>query len=227
MNSFKENLTSQKGFTIIEIMVAMSLIVLIFAIVPITTSYNSHSQLQKALSDFERAVRFANNEAILRNKIVRIKIILGAEESEYTIEYGTNSDLILPESVDTSKLSIKEREEEQKKQQKLDSQFSVVDELYDENKKLPAGTFIYGVATSYYENLLMSDEMHIYFYPTGERDNALILLHTDIEMASLSIPPFEQTTYKDYYTFTEEELLQFDDTLESTSQDIYTEWIKD
>lgn len=226
MNSFASIAKSQKGFTIIEIMVAMSLIVLIFAIVPISSSFNSHTQLQTTISDLERAVRFANNEAILRNKIVRIRFLLNGEQQEYTIEFGTNSDLILPEAVDLSKLSIKDREEQEKKQGKLDSQFSVVDELYDENKKVSSGVYIYGIATSYNESLITADEFSIYFYPTGERDNALIIFSTDEEIAHLIIPPFEQTTFKEYYIFTDIEMEDFDGSLESKAQDMYTEWLK-
>ena len=70
-------------------------------------------------------------------------------------------------------------------------------------------------------------EVSIYLYPTGEKDSAIILLYSNEEMVSLDIPPFEERTFDNYYPFSENELVNFEYTLESKAKDIVEKWQKD
>ena len=209
-------------------MVAMSLVVLIFALVPVVSPVSQHNQLKSTIEDLDRAVRFASNESILKNKIVRIKFDLSAEPQEYTIEFGKKATLVLPEAKDTEKLSIKEREQEEKAQSTFDSQFSTVDELYDKPKQVPDFVRIFGVASDYsVDNKMIEDgSVSIYFYPTGEKDNAIVILTTEEQVASISIPPFQEFTDKEYYNLEESELENLDDSLDNRAREMVSEWYR-
>lgn len=225
MNSFHNKL-GQRGFTIVEIMVALSLIVLIFALIPSASNDREHAKIQETLNDFDRAVRFAENESILRNVIVRIRINLDETPQKYTVEYGQSPNLILPEQKDLSRLSLKDREKEEARSKKLSSQFATVDELFNEDKEIDESLKVYGIATSYYQNLITEGEVSIYFYPTGEKDNALIILSNEYEVATLDIPPFENVTRDDYHPFSELELENPDDSAETKAREVFQQWLK-
>lgn len=207
-------------------MVALSLIVLIFALIPSGSNDREHQKIQETMEHFDRAIRFAENESVLRNVIVRLKINLDETPQKYTVQYGQSSNLILPEQKDLSRLSLKDRENEEKRSKKLSSQFVTVDELYDEDKEIDESLRVFGVATSYYQQLITEGEVSLYFYPTGEKDNALIIFANPYEMASLDVPPFEQITHDEYYPFNNIELENVDDSQENKAREIFDKWQK-
>jgi prepilin-type N-terminal cleavage/methylation domain-containing protein len=225
LKEYNKNL-GQHGFTIVEIMVALSLIVLIFTLIPTSSPEKDHATMQEAVDNIDRAVRFSNNESILRNAIVRIRFDLGTEPVEYLVEYGEGADLILEESKDLSKLSIKERARELAKSKKMDSQFVRVDEFVNENNKLPEGVSVYSIATTYYKNMITDGNASIYFYPTGERDSSIIIFNNGFELGTLIIPPFEQRTDDDYFPFSESELANLNDSLENKAKEVFDKWRK-
>ena len=226
MNKFSKKL-GHHGFTIIEIMVALMLVVLIFTIIPLGSEDQQHSKLEETIADFDRAIKFSINESILRNSITRIMIDLEANPIEYSVEYGTSSNIILPTLQDEARLSIKEREQQQKIQQSLDSQFSKVDEFSTKSKVLPEGISIIGLASSYLPDIKRDGKLAIYFYPTGEKDNTIIFFATEKELSWLDIPPFESITYVDYYTFSESELVNLENSQDNKMKEVYDQWIKD
>ncbi len=223
---FKNTLKSNKGFTIVEILVALSLIGLIFTLVA-NVSGSSREYLENSISKIERAIRFATNESILRNSIVRIHIDLDAEPVEYSIEYGQGADLVLPQTVDLSRLSIKERETQLKKMEKLDSQFIKVEEFQSSNELLDEGVSVYGLVTTYTPDIIDSGHANIYFYPTGERDSALIVFYNEQEVATLSVSPFEDRTQTEFYLLSETELNNMEYSLEVKSKEVVDKWLKD
>lgn len=205
----------------------MVLIVAIFTMLPFSTEDQEHAALEDSIVKIERTVRFSVNEAILRNVIIRLKFDLNKEPISYIVEYGKKADLVLPEAKDLSRLSIRDREAELQVVKKFDGQFSPVDEFLDEKLELPEGIEIYGVGTTYYPSIVSDGEASIYFYPTGEKDSAIILLNNELELGTLSISPFEDKTEKDFYIFTETELQRFDSSLESKAKEKFEQWLKD
>ena len=124
----KSNKLGDKGFTIVEILIALSLVGLVFTLV-INTSGTQRQDLENSISKIERAVRFATNESILRNSIVRISIDLDASPQTYVIEYGQGADFVLPQSVDLSDLSISEREKEIEMKEMIE-EFAIFANMY-------------------------------------------------------------------------------------------------
>ncbi len=206
---------------------ALVLVVTIFSLIP-SGSFSGNSQkLQESVTNIERAVRFSVDEAILRNAMTRILIDLDGEQISYSVEYGPSSGLVLPEVLDESKLSISEKENQEKVLKGINSQFKKVSEFSEEDKKFPEGIRVSGLASSYLPNIKMNGKVAIYFYPTGERDNAIVFFTSEDQMIALDIPPFEDTTRKTYYTFTESDKVNFDDTVDVKMREMFETWLKE
>jgi hypothetical protein len=208
-------------------MVALVLVTMMFGLIPNGTFGGSREDLENSVLDVERAVRFAVNESILRNAIVRVSFSISEEKTTYVVEYGSGANLILPENVDESKLSIKEKEQQEKINKTLDSQFNKVSEFADEDKTLPEGITIAGIGSSYIGEIKYEGNISIYFYPTGEKDSALIFLASDEELITLDIPPFEDTTSKEYYTFTNQDKNNLVDSIDSIMKGKFEKWLKE
>ena len=210
--SFKK--LGHQGFSLVEIMVALMLVALVFAIIPTESRDEEHERLENVVTQIERAVRFANNESILRNSMMYV-------------EYSTDGGLALPNFADESDLSLSEREEMAKKVKNLDSQFQKVSEFSEENDRLPEEVQVLGLANGSRDNIVESGKANIYFYPTGEKDSSLIFLTTRDEMATVDIPPFENTTFSDYSIYTPAELNNLDSARTDKMKELYSEWKKD
>lgn len=207
-----------------EIMVALVLVGLVFLLIPASNEQRDRRAIDNAVSEIDRAIRYAQDEAILRNVVTRIRIDLSKEPQEYVVEYGPSGNLPLPEVVDTSRLSILEREAQTKKLQTFDARFLKTDEFSDEAKTFSELVKILGVATSYRSELIEYDDASIYFFPTGERDSAFLIFATESEMASLDIPAFQLETFLDYYPYTQAELENLQYSQENKLKEIFSQW---
>lgn len=222
---FKE--LSHHGFTIIEIMVALMLVVLIFSVIPIGGSDPDHEKLEETIYDFDRAIKFSINESILRNAVTRLIINMDSDPMEYAVEYGPSGNFVLPTQQDESRMSVAEREQQKKILKNVNAQFVRVEEFSEKTKKIPDGVTVAGVVSSYLNVIKKEGEVAIYFYPTGEKDNSLIFFSTEIEMAWLDIPPFENKTFVNYHTYGESELVNLEDSQDNKMKEVYDEWLKD
>jgi prepilin-type N-terminal cleavage/methylation domain-containing protein len=225
----KKIIQGQQGFTLVEILVALLLVVGLFTLIPTSTSDEQHSNLETSLFDIERAVRFAANEAILRNSIVRISMDLDKTPPSYTIEFSTTGGLVLPEvTEDINKLSLREQEELQKKQKNLDSQFSSIDEFSEEGAKtFPRFITVLGYANTIKDDITLAGVAHIYFYPTGERDASLIFLSSEEEFASLSIPAYENAFERNFSLYTESDTFNIEAAQENLMKETFEKWLKE
>ena len=226
----KLNLNSilgQQGFTLIEIMVALVLIVIIVTQIPSAFDFSQNKLLKESIDKIDRAVRASIDESILRNSIVRIRFDLDSEPIEYFVEYGEGSDLVLPENKDLSRLSLSEKKIEMEKSKKFDSQFKLISEFSDSAATLPEEIRIFGIGSSYSKDLIYNENVSIYFYPTGEKDSAVIFFYSEEQLATLKISPFETQTFDEYYTFSEQDLENIEYSLESKTKDIFDKWIKE
>lgn len=208
-------------------MVALVLIVLLFTLIPEGSMGGSRAKLEKALQEFQSAIRFSVNEAILRNSMVRISVDMEKDPMEWAVEYGPSSQLALPNIEDESKMSLKEREEQVKVLKGIDSQFNRVQEFADETKKLPEGVKIVGLASSYLKSIKIEGKLSVYFYPTGEKDSALIFFSTDEELAYIDIPPFEDRIDINYSTYSESDLVNLEDTQDNMMKEVFEKWLKE
>lgn len=222
-----KNLLGHHGFSLIEIMVAFFIVIGILIGVPMGTGESIREKLETSIDNFDRAVRFASNESILRNSIVRIKVDLNEEPVKYSIQYGPSGNFVIPGDQDTSKMSTRELEEYEKNRSAVDEQFLNVEEFKETDATLSAGVTILGLGSSYQKVIKRTGILGIYFYPTGERDDAMVFFSTDDELAYLAIPAFEQNTKVNYYQYTEYDQTNMELAQENKMKEFYEEWLKD
>ena len=218
-------LKQQQGFSLIEILVALILASLVFLAVPTGDDTQKHRDLQSAVSDMERSIRFASNEAVLRNTVVRLRISMDKEPVEYNVEYGPPGNLPLPDMPDKTNNSLAEDKAEQTKIANLNKQFTKVEEFEDIRHELSQDVSVIGIATSFQKKILLENDGSIYFYPSGEKDAALIFLSTEEEMAYLEVQPFLSETRSVFETLKTESVAKKEDILQTRMDEVYKEWI--
>lgn len=222
--SFNSKLWATQGFSLIEILVALTLAALMFLAIPSGDSTQLHRNLKTGIDNLDRAVRFAQNEAILRNAIVRLRLDLESTPVNYVVEFGPSGNIPLPEIPDVSKLSVAERKIWGEQQKKFSSQFSPVEEFEDIKFELDEEVMVLGVGTGEQKGLIQEGDASIYFYPTGEKDAALFFLGTVEEFAYLEVSPFLNKTKSNFEALNTESVSRIEDILQTRMTTIYREW---
>jgi len=221
---FKSKSWANQGFSLIEILVALLLAALMFLAIPSGDSTQRHRDLKAGIDNLDRAVRFAQNEAILRNVIVRLRIDLESVPVNYTVEYGPAGNIPLPEIPDLSKLSVAERKVWSDQQKKFSSQFTPVEEFEDIKYEIHEEVMVLGIGTGDQKGLIQEGDPSIYFYPTGEKDAALFFLATVEEFAYLEVSPFLNRTKSYFEALNTESVSRIEDILQTRMTTIYNEW---
>jgi hypothetical protein len=173
----------------------------------------------------ERSIRFASNEAVLRNTVVRLRISMDKEPVEYNVEYGPPGNLPLPDMPEKTNNSLAEDKAEQTKIANLNKQFTKVEEFEDIRHEFSQDVSVIGIATSFQKKILIENDGSIYFYPSGEKDAALIFLSTEEEMAYLEVQPFLSETRSVFETLKTESVAKKEDILQTRMDEVYKEWI--
>src|SRR5690606_27476136 len=139
---------NQKGFSLIEILVALALISLVLTVV-IGDGFSSRSRLEETVSLVERSLRSSVDEAALRNVITRINFKLDGETQEFAVEYGPDADFVIPTAlvkIDTVE-SLAEQEARLSEAKSVDKRFNRVKELADKPFSVDEPIKILGIAT--------------------------------------------------------------------------------
>jgi prepilin-type N-terminal cleavage/methylation domain-containing protein len=216
---------NQRGFSLIEILVALTLAALILLAIPTSDTTGKHRNLQTAVNDIDRAMRFASNESVLRNTVVRLRISLEKEPIEYNVEYGPAGNLPLPDMPEKTSKSLDEEKAEQDKIANLNKQFTKVEEFEEIKHEIPGDVQILGMATSFQKKILSEGEATLYFYPTGEKDAAIVFFATDEEMAWLEVQPFLSESRAVFEPIKTESVAKLEDILQTRMDEVYKEWI--
>ena len=187
--------TGQRGFSLLEILITLviaSLVVALATTVNFGTSNREH--LENTMEKLERAVRFAVDEAVLRNRMVRLHFILDTYPQEFAVEFGPDGDFVLPKKMleldNADNLGETEREAQAKLLKDVNRQFNRVREFQEENEVLPEEVQIVGVGVMNLGKLIYGPNASIFVYPVGEKDGAMIILQTAEEIGTLVIEEF-------------------------------------
>lgn len=207
---------------------ALVLVGLVFLAIPSSDSSQRHQDIQRAMNDLDRAIRMASNESILRNRVTRLRLDMDKDPLEYTVEYGpAGGDFVLPVLQDEEKASLEAEESEKKKVAALDSQFTKVEEFEELSRELPTEVTVVGVASTWQKKLVKTGMANVYFYPTGERDGALLFFTTQEEMAVLEVEPFREATESHFIPYPKGEdgsVAVTDDFQDNQMQEFYKKW---
>jgi prepilin-type N-terminal cleavage/methylation domain-containing protein len=226
--NFVKSLNNDQGFTLIEILVALVLIVLVMSLA-LNSPLSSRSDLDKEVNSLERAIRFMSDEAALKNTVIRLHFLLDKEPQEYALEFGPSDSFILPPKPEfETKVETKEEEDIKKKEAKnLNQKFNKIAEFQESNSELPTNIRVIGVATPQSEKLQMTGEVSIYAFSTGEKDDALILVASDEDIISIKVNPFSIKLEHQAYPLgktTEKDLLEKQ---QQKAKEIFEKWQKE
>lgn len=200
----------------------------------VTVAYNSsafspHTKLLETFDAFERAVRFARDEAVLRNRIIRLNINLQSEEEQsFKVEYAPEANFVMssfmnPDSKEAENLND---EELAKRKEKFNKSFQPVQEFSEDDEKINSAVQVIGVGSALTSTLqLTGSNGYIFFYPSGEKDAAIIIMGTEEEIATLTIEPFTMEFKRNFYKIEGEsgDLLEFYIT---RAKSLYEDWLK-
>jgi type II secretory pathway pseudopilin PulG len=221
-------LKSNQGFTVIEILIALVLIISILGLV-LSDPFSNSGNLDKQSDDIERAVRFMSDEAALRNAVVRLHFMLNKAPQEYAIEYGPSDSFILPPESDlgTTILSLEEEKKAAKLIKDTNLKFNKVQEFQESNTEVSDSVKIIGIGNSNSQKLKMTGDVSVYAFPTGEKDDAIIIFSNEEKIISLEINPFNQKIEKNIFKI---EALGNRDILDiqnEKAKEIFETWLKD
>lgn len=224
----KNNNYSHQGFSLVEILVALALMAAIFSLV--STSSDNRGELEESILHFDRAVKVASNESILRNTVTRIfidfeEVSEATEEPTvtYSVQFGPTGGMTLPKAEDLSKIGLNDLEKYEKRQKKFNSKFNTVPDF--EKRVLPPQIKFQGIASSYIKDIQSEGKISIYFYPTGERDDAIIFLSSFNELAYLKVQAFTEQTILKYVPLSQSELDNPQDSLDNKIKEVHSQWL--
>lgn len=212
------------GFSLLEILIALSLAALAVGLVVGDFGPSSRNKLESLADDLERALRFSSDESAFSNSIVRINFLLDQTPQEYTVEQGPQGSFVLPRLPDNTGLSLKEQEELKKKNEKLAENFNKIEEFQEENRQVDESLKIVAIGSTLHKELITDFSAGIYHYPTGERDSAIIILASENEILALIVGAFSQE-----FEWTFRELSQkgeLEDAQLKVALELYEEWKK-
>lgn len=187
--------------------------------------FDPHQKLLEALDNIERSVRFSQDETVLRNRIVRIVLDGEADPNNLTVEYGPDKDFILPSAAFNEALALDTYSEDEleEKLKEVNSKFNKVMEFQEEPLEFDDDVKVIAVGTTLTNNLNMGGKSSIFFYPSGEKDGAFIVLANDEEFATLSIEPFTLDFKRSFYTI--EGTTIDEDFFADKAEEFYKEWL--
>ncbi len=163
---------SNKGFTLIEILLVLAIIVLVLSfgmpIVSRITGQNINTSARK----FTALVRGIRTDAILLNSIYRLSLDL--DKNTYFVEVQKNADLLSESALLSKKVDPKKKDQQP---QEPPSPFSPADKYFKEPKELPTGVVFNGVLKEK-EGLVKDGTAYIYFFPNGLNEKAIIILNS-------------------------------------------------
>ena len=215
-----------RGLTLLEILVALSLAALAMGLV-IGDFGITRKKLEALAEDMERAIRFASDESALRNTIVRLNFILDQETQEYAVEFGPSGSFVLPriETLSEDDLSLREKEKYRENKEKLSGRFNRIEEF--EKKTLDKNLKIVGIGTSLQNRFISDPSASVYHYPTGERDDAIIILASQEEILALVIGSFSLEFQRIFRPVIIDDGEDEEDALLRIGMEIYDKWKKD
>jgi prepilin-type N-terminal cleavage/methylation domain-containing protein len=222
-------LKNNKGFSLLEILIALALAAIIYGLFN-ASGKDTRKVLDETADNIEKAINFCQDEASLRNTIVRLHFIFDREPQEYGVEAGPDESFILPSGGSPDSGSMDEREKLKRQTEETNKKFKLVLEFDEKNRQLNEQVTLIGIGSSQQEKLITNISGSIYFYPSGEKDSAIIILGTQDELLALIVDPFSLDVERIYRPIEgkdknkKEELTNLQAEI---AKELFDEWLKE
>ena len=188
----KPRIPKRKGFSLLEILIALFLVSFVTLAVLSGGGIVGRNELEEVTGDIERSYRFAIDEAVLRNRVVRLRFFLDRSPQEYSIEYGDDANFVVPSTVfaQSEVQGVIEAEEAQKSQEEVDRGFHRISDLSEGNKEILESIHVVGIGSSLGKVFLVEGEASLYIYPDGEKDAAFIAVGDERDIDIITTDAF-------------------------------------
>ena len=170
-SNLRSHKSSDSGFTLIEILLVLAIVVLILSFGMPVVSRITGQNITTSARKFTSLVRGVRTDAILLSSIYRLKLDL--DKNTYLVEYQKQPGLLSESAL----LSFKPDPKSQQKTEPPDSGFAVADKYFKEPKPLPAGVVFNGVLKEK-EGQVVDGFAYIYFFPNGLNEKAILYFNS-------------------------------------------------
>ena len=199
------------GFTLIELMVSMTIVGVILAVVVGGMGNFLDSGMKEAAARLASTMRYLYNKSATERLYIRIVFDFGS--NAYRVEASAEPFLVTrmtEQDMAERKKSLKaagERGGEPTEEQAAEpNPFSGVESYLLENVSLGDDIFLKDVQTSYQASKIEEGEAYIYFFPNGYATPGIINLtdrddevHYSLEVLALSGRVRIESNYRDFY----------------------------
>lgn len=216
---------SNKGFTLIEILVALGLVALLMGIL-VTGGFTPRPVKEEVTSFFERSFVASQDESTLRNSIVRIFIQYDEDQSKVSVQSANDSGTVLPKDIflNSENLTISEREKLFKKRKKLNRSFSRIEEFSDSDYEFPYGAKLIGVGNLSQDTISVEEDFGIYFYPTGEKDAVFIAFAYEQDLVTITTEAYTNRVTTSYHKLAGDIRDMELETAVEQAQELFSKW---
>ena len=176
----------ERGFTLIEILIAIAIIALISALAVPGFNYAFRTNTEGFARQLAGAFRESRDRSLLRHNLVRVNFDLAKQE--YWVEEAPAS-YLLPSDAEAKKAE-EDAGRWRKDDEKAEEVFRLVKEITPKKKAVPYGVKIVKILSPRYKEPIAEGEAQIYYLPSGLSDAAILHIEDlDKVQRSISINP--------------------------------------
>lgn len=212
-----------KGFSLIEVLVALVLMSLMFGIIPGTTT-NDRDKIEDFLSYLERSIRYSQDEAVLKNRIHRIRLNLEEVPQQLSVQVGYDANIILKKFNEEVVRFESDQEEVDKQKKEVNKNFNTIPEFQDKPYEISESIKIIGIGFSDRQLLVSDEEAHVYVHASGEKDNAFIIIGSNDEIITFEIESFTMDFRRNYYKIDLDEYEDLEKAHNEIALRLFKEW---
>lgn len=221
----KNILKSNQGFSLIEILIALALIAIVTALT-ISNPFNSSRELDNEVNKLESAIRFMSDEAVLRNSVIRLHLLLDNSPQEYAVEFGPSDDFVIAdESEENNTISPSEKEKLEKQGKELNLKFNKVKEFQESNHSINENVRLIGIGNAYAKKLKTDGDVSLYTFATGEKDQAVVYLGNDSKIVALEVSPFSKKIKKNSYNLDDQKNTDIIEAQKEKAAELFSTWL--
>lgn len=184
--------SSNRGFTLLEVLVAIAIVALVALVAIPTFNYVFRASADSFTQQTGTLLREARDRAILQRKVVRVRFDLGAQE--FWAEEGPAT-LLLPPAVREATHSAREKESDEEKRKNQNDSFRLLKELTGKKRKLPGGVRVNQVINPRLKDPIFEGVADVYFFPNGSSEGVILVFEDSEKMnRSLLVHPITGTS---------------------------------
>ncbi len=208
---------TEAGFSLFEVLAVIVLIGILSTMgYRMISGQTGKDKLDEFKDDLSRTISFASSEAIIRNRVIRLIIHMDKTPQSYSLEMASTTQLLLPEKSDGSEFK-REEDDEETKAAKIKFNQNFLPHPEGEAKDFSIDVLIVGVGHLENKDLQLAGDFSTFFYPSGEKDPAVIIVATKDEVMGLSYDTFRDRMQTKYFPIETQDLKDF-------AEKIFKDW---